>query len=268
MEVEMRTATKVLISLIMLGTMTIQAADVKKNLETVVKLGGQMSNVRLMLETYSLLGMDIKYSDPKTILTKSMAEYETLLGDIEKNYQDDAIKQSIVKSRAGWKPIKEALMTAMEKADSKTLKTNAQFVHDNIRTVIKELANMKKFLLAKNKVEHAGNLNAAIEIGASARRLSSHYMMKLWKLDDPTIQKHWDNGIKIYGDSLAMLKSSTLVQDPNFKSLLSSCEHAYKYFMMLGSMQKGMPTLVHKKAESVYDKANKMQAIILSTINK
>ena len=254
---------------VLMSSTVIQAGKIGIIEKNALKLGGQMSNVRLMLETYAMIGIGIPYSKPEELLKKSMAEYESVLNSLEKEFKDEAIQSSIKRSRAAWKPVKEALLTASTSKDKELLKKEAQFVHDNIRSVIKELASSKKYLLQKAKLKNGDVLNASIEIGASARRLSSHYMMRLWKLPDPTIEKHWKNGLKIYNDSINTLKKSSFASDPSFKKYLDSTSRELRYFNMLDSMKSGhVPTLVHKKAEKVYREANEMSRIILSNSGK
>jgi len=264
----MNKVKRILVTLSAISIATIHTANANSDIDTVGRLGGQMSTVRLMLEVYSLVGMDIKYSNPGKILNKSIAEYEALISYLETHYKDDAIKQSIARSKKKWIEFKEALLTSTTLKDKAKLKEMALFVHAHTRGIIVELSTMKKYLLTKQKSPEVKYLNAAIEIGASARRLSAHYMMKCWKLDDPTIEKHWNNGVKIYSDSIKLLKSSSFSSDPKFEALLKSSERGLKYFIMLGQMQKAMPTLVHKKAKDIYNESIKMQETIKSTIHK
>lgn len=251
------------------STVNIQAVEVKNSVEAVLSLGGQMSNVRKMLETYALIGTKVAYRAPNERLKASILEYESILDALEKNFKDSEIQQSVQKSRVAWKPVKEALLTALTNTDEVSMKKNALFIHGNIRSVIKELASMKTYLLEKANVKGIDNLNATIEIGASARRLSAHYMMKMWELDDPTIQKHWDKGIKIYGDSLKVLQASSFAKNPEFKILLDECNKNYRYFIMVSKFKnRYVPVLVHEKAKLVFDNANKMTEIVLSQILK
>ncbi len=256
-----------LVPLLWTGLLLAQPVSAKNDIQTIEKLGKQMSNIRLMLETYALLGMGIPYSHPDKILTQSITEYEGLLDELQHDYpKDTTIQTSVQNSRKAWKGLKHVLTTLKGK-DKAALKKDALFFHANIHSIIKEMSADKAYLMHKNKIKHADLLNAAMEVGASARRLSSHYMMKLWKLDDPTIKTHWDQGIAIYEKSLATLKRSSYASDPTFKALLDTSAHALAYFKMLfGTGMGHMPTLVHKKAEKVYTDAMKMSSIIAASI--
>jgi hypothetical protein len=253
--------------MVLLNISSMQAGTIDLGTKTILKLGGQMSNVRLMLETYALIGIGIPYSEPDKLLKSSIKEYEDLLAELEKRFEDPVIRQGVHKSKTAWKPVKKALLTASANADKEAMKKHAQFIHDNIRSVIKELASAKQYLLKKRQLKNSDMLNASIEIGASARRLSAHYMMRLWKLDDPTIEQHWKRGLEIYGESVERLKHSSFYQDAAFKKLLDRCSHELRYFTMLSSLKtRHVPTLVHKKAEGVYRQANEMSRIILSSM--
>ena len=141
------------------------------------------------------------------------------------------------------------------------------FIHGNIRSIIKELALIKKHILGQMNAKYSKELNAAIEIGASANRLSAHYIMKMWKVNDPTIQQHWDKGIKIYSDSVEVLKMSSFYKDKTFKDLLDKTSKSLKYFKMLATMEGfAAPSLVTMKSTKALADAKKMIKIILNTM--
>jgi len=260
---------KVLAMIFVLNVGTVHGDEIKNNLDAVLGFGGQMSNIREMLETYSLLGMNVSFRHPKDRLKASMAEYETLLDTVEKNFPDEFIHNSVAKSRTAWKPVNKALHTALENIGKESMKDNAIFIHGNIRSVIKEMAAMKKYLLEKMSIADSANLNASIEIGASARRLSAHYMMRLWKLNDPTIEKHWKNGVKIYTDSIAILRKSSYNSDAEFKKLLDTCEKRLQYFNIVWDMPDlKTPVLIHKKGKEAFESANAMSETILKNMLK
>jgi len=243
------------------------AAEIKTDVDAILALGAEMSNVRGMLEDYTIIGAKIKFKHPDERLKASIAEYEETMGNLKKQFKDDAtIQKSVNESLTAWKPIKKALETAQTQTDTKKMKEQALFIHGNIRSVIKEAANMKAYLLGKaTNFKDIKELNAAIEIAASARRLSAHYMMKMWNLDDPTIDKHWKKGVKIYTDSIATLKKSPFYKDVAFKKLLDKTESMLQYFTMAYDMDGTyMPSVVHDKASTAFEAANKMSKMILA----
>ncbi|MFK5975738.1 MAG: hypothetical protein QM493_04450 [Sulfurovum sp.] len=245
-----------------------ESKEIDTKLQVILDLGGQMSNVRLMLESYALVGAKIPYSNPKGMLKDSILEYEALIARISKEIKDKEVKASIAKSKKAWIPVKKALNSINEETEVSIMKIKAIFIHDNIRSVIRELAYMKEYFLGQINTDNSENLNASIEIGASARRLSAHYMMKMWRLKDDTIKKHWDKGVEIYANSIAILEKSSFIENPEFKKLLKESKKELRYFIMLEKFKsKQLPTLVHKKAEKVFNNANRMSEIILSSIS-
>jgi len=261
------TKIKLIALVIILGVSSIHATGEKNSINSILDLGKQMSNMRNMLETYALIATKVSYKSPDKRLQQGIAEYESTIDTMDKNFKDPEIVESVKISREAWKPVKTALLTALKDNSSERLREEGLFIHANIRTVIKELAHMKKFLLEKEKIKDGEQLNAAIEIAASSQRLSAHYMMKMWDLDDPTIQKHWDNGVKIYSDSIKLLKGSTYYKEPKFKKLLDDTETQLNYFLTVIMFDgKFVPVIVHDKAQKAYESANKMSEIILSKI--
>ncbi len=242
------------------------ADDFKKDTSNILALGMEMSNMRDMLKSYILIGAKVKYKNPTQKLKNGIVHYEHLLEEMKNGYPHDIIIQtSIQSSLTAWIKVKEAMELALQNESLKKMKKGAIFIHGNIRIVIKELAHMKKHLLDKSTIKNKKALNASIEIAASARRLSAHYMMDLWHLDDPTIQKHWDKGLKIYADSVEILKQSTFIENPNFYYLLQKSIKLHKYFTRMGGKAKIYSILIDKKADIAFNQAKQMSIIILQS---
>ncbi len=259
---------QLLIVALMISVVSLQASN-NKTINAILDMGAQMSNMRNMLETYSLLATQVSYKSPEKRLKSSIAEYESTLDTMSKNFKDKEIITSVKVSRKAWKPIKKALLTPLSDNDKKKMMDEGLFIHENIRSVIKELAKMKKYLLKKESIKGGDLLNASIEIQASSQRLSAHYAMKMWGLPDPTIQKHWDNGVKIYTDSIKTLKASEFYKNKEFKKELDNTEKHLKYFNIVIMFEdKFVPVLVHDKAEDTFKSGKKLSKIILDKIAK
>jgi hypothetical protein len=232
--------------------------------EAVLKLGRQMANVREMLEAYVMIGAQIEYQTPKNRLEKLMGEYEAVIEDMEKSFPDPEIKASVAKSKEAWKPVKNALQSAFERADRAKMRKEALVVHGKIRSVIKEIANMKRWVFANKKIADGKELDAAIEIGASTQRLSSHYMMRMWGLPDPTIMEHWNKGVQKYEKGINDLKGSKYGKDPKFKKLLRKVRQQLKYFKTIIAFEDNhMPITVHRRAKDGLEESVEMIKIIL-----
>ena len=259
---------KILLSLVLLLYISpLHAIEIKNDNDAILKLGMEMSNMRNMLEAYILIGIKLEYKNPTKKLKDGIAHYENLLSSLQSTYKNDkAMQASIDTSLKAWKIVGKAMAVALNKKSSlKKMKNGAIFIHGNIRTVIKEMARMKKILLDKSTIKDKDILNASIEIAASSRRLSAHYMMALWHLDDPTIKKHWEKGLKIYGDSLNILRHSSYVEDKEFLGLLNSCRKYHRYFIRMWDKPKIYSILIDKKSNIVFRKAKIMTDIILKS---
>jgi len=262
---------KILLSFMLLVYINpLHATEIKDDNDAILKLGMEMSNMRNMLEAYILIGIKEDYKNPTKKLKNGITQYEDLLLSLQSKYaNNNEIQQSIGTSHKAWEIVRKAMVLALDKNNSlKEMKDGAIFIHGNIRTVIKEMALMKKILLDKSTINNKDALNASIEIAASSRRLSAHYMMALWHLDDPTIKKHWEKGLKIYKDSLDILNNSSYIKNEEFLSLLSSCNKYYRYFVKMWNRPKIYSILIDKKSNIVFNKAKKMTDIILKSSSK
>jgi hypothetical protein len=248
----------------------VHAVEIQDDSDAILKLGMEMSNMRNMLEAYILIGIKLDYKNPTQKLKNGITHYEDLLTSLQSTYKNDAdIQKSLASSFKAWKIVRKAMVLALNNTTSlEKMKEGAIFIHGNIRTVIKEMARMKKILLNKSNIKDKEALDASIEIAASARRLSAHYMMELWKLDDPTIKKHWNKGLKIYGDSLALLRQSPYMNNSKFRTLFSSCSKYHRYFTKMGEKPKIFSILIDKKSNIAFKKAKEMTTIILENSNQ
>lgn len=241
-------------------------ANTEMDKETVLKLGMEMSNMRNMLEAFILIGAKVNYKNPTKKLREGLVHYEKMIDTIQKNYPNDInIQKSIATSKKAWPIVKEAMALALHNAPLEKLKKGAIFIHGNIRTVIKEMAHMKNHLFEVSNIKDKVALNASIEIAASARRLSAHYMMDLWHLDDVTIEKHWKKGMKIYGDSMNILQNSAYMKNPRFSSLFRSVKKLHRYFERMWDKPKIFSILIDKKADLAFRQAKEMTQIILES---
>jgi len=241
-------------------------ADTQTDKDTVLKLGMEMSNMRNMLEAFILIGAKVKYKNPTKKLKEGIVHYENMIDTIHHNYlNDEVIQQSIMTSRKAWPIVKGAMQLALQNEPLEKLKKGAIFIHGNIRTVIKEMAHMKNHIFKVSSIQDKEALNASIEIAASARRLSAHYMMDLWHLDDPTIEKHWKKGMKIYGDSMNTLQTSAYMKNPRFATLFRSVKKYHRYFEKMWEKPKIFSILIDKKADIAFRQAKEMTQIILQT---
>ena len=249
-----------------------QALEIKTPLKAVEALGHEMSEMRHMLETFVMIGSGVSYKLPKEQLKTSINLYEDVIAGMEKGFTDDVIQKQIAMGRKGWAPVKQALeISLQDKPSREAMKKKAIFVHGNIRTVIKAMEAMKAHMVTQAKFSAIKELNAAIEIDASARRLSAHYAMAMWKLPDPTIEKHWQKGVAVYTQSLKILEKSLFADDPAFAKNLKITQKMLASFNMMHDMAMGgvfTPAILQKRANKTSQAAMQMVKIILSHAKK
>jgi len=257
--------TIILFMAMSLFSFSLNASGYEKNTEAILKIGENMASIRGVLEAYSMVTAKIKYKVPKEDLKEDISEYESLISYLEKNYHDKTISKKLKEDKKAWDKIKPAIMSAFETYDIDKMKKNILFIHSNIRTVLKNLEDIKSYIIQKYDIKNEKELNAAIEIGASAKRLSAHYMIKMLNVNDPTVDKHWGKGIKIYSNSIAILKASKFYKNPKFKELLDDTQKKLKYFKTMYGLDQYMPVIFKRKASQTVKESNDMLKIILKS---
>ena len=260
--------TVILISISSVSLYPMEKVVINSNTDVIKAMGAQMSHMRHMLEIYSLIGTGVTYKDPEKRLNMMIKNYEKTIKLISDKYKKDKVVQKdVAKAQKAWKPLKIELNKALSgKESEKELKKGAMFVHNNIRNVIKEMENIKNHFVEINGSKDIKELNAAIEVAASARRLSAHYMMKMWKLPDPTIEKHWNKGVEIFKKSLDILAKSKFIKNPEFKKQWNTADKSLKYILFINkSKNKYMPVIVQDRADKAYNAGIKMAEYVLNS---
>lgn len=243
---------------------SLHAAVKKETIGTVLNLGEQMSGLVNMLETYTLIGMGVTYQVPTQRLKESITAYDMMLVNLKSNFADPEIQKSVTAMRDSWKRIRRALYGVIVLTDIKTMKINAVYINEKLRFALDELTNIKTLLLKKVKNKNKALLGAAIQVGVSAERLSSNYMMKIWQIEDPNIKKYWGKNIETLLHSLNTLKSSSFAKDPTFKKHLDACVKEFNYFKVVYKMNMRVPALIHKHVSQVLDSSNTLIEMILA----
>jgi hypothetical protein len=241
----------------------IEANESKVESDTIVAIGDELAKLRSVLSLYCMLGMGVTYHEPYKRIKAITKHYEKTVASIRSGFSSAEIGQLVDGIDEPWKRFKAKLLTRSE--DEAEQKKNALFVHDNIRSVLSGLEKTKAIILKSAKGERATYIDAAIEIGASAKRLSSHYLMRLWKLDDPTIEEHWNKGVKRYQKGIDMLKKSPYVKDETFAKQLTECEKNLRFFEMMNTMSRGAPVSIDKKSDHVLKLSKSMLETILKS---
>ncbi len=253
-----------IVIVILLPLSSANAAAKKETIGTILNLGEQMSGLVNMLETYTLIGMGVSYQVPTQRLKESITAYDMMLVNLKSNFSDPQIRKSVNTMRDSWKRIRRALYGVIVLTDIKTMKINSVYINEKLRLALDELTNIKTLLLKKTKKKNKELIGAAIQVGVSAERLSSNYMMKIWEIEDPNIKKYWDKNLDTLQRSLKKLKASPFAQDPAFKKYLAVCDKEFGYFKVVYEMDMRVPALIHKRVAHVLSNSNKMIQVILA----
>jgi len=249
--------------MMMVISMHMWGVEIKNDIDAVKAMGAGMSQMRNALQLYAMIGMKFSYKNPQKRLKNIVANLESTMVQVKEKYQDQEIQDSIMRGLEAWIPLKKAL-SHLDISHPDSMKKNALYIHAHIRSVIKAMENIKTYLVSKSDFKDVKILNAAVEVAASSQRLSAHYMMKLWKLDDPTIQAHWNKGVSICDKSLKILSASSYASDPKFKKLVDKCGKDLEFCKIVFDQESGAAALFDKRANRTYKRANELVKMILS----
>jgi len=256
--------------LLVISFESLSSLEFKDDDDAILAIGKEMAGTRYMLETYAMIGAKVTYKAPRKRILKEINSFEELLDALNRNYPEAEVQEPLKVINKNWKYVKKSFKLAIEPdIEPEKLKEGAKVLHEECKDTTKALEDIKSYILSKVNLENEDELNAAIEIGTSARGLSSHYAMWMWGLHDDTIKEHWNKWIKIYEDSLDILKKSKFNSNKKFAKDLKFTKDTLAYFKMMYQMgqsgKKFVPALIQEKAEEVNRASLDMVKIILNS---
>jgi hypothetical protein len=235
--------------------------------DTIVALGDEIAGMRDMLKNYIMSAIDLKYKDPNRRLDENIEQFESTIEAVRQKYSDTEVVDALATIDKTWSTFKGKLLLGKEKKVSKEqMKEGALYIHDNTRTIVKALMLMKRYFIQKSSIKEIKVYSASRNIGVSARGFGSHYMLKMWEVNDPTIKEHWDNKVaKKLLASLVVIKASSYGTNPRVKAILKTVERDYRYLdhLFYGMEGNYMPSLVDKKTNEMYRLSLELSEIIL-----
>ncbi len=243
------------ILLILLSLLTFAEAEIATLNEAINKAGRQRMLSQRMMKSYSMVGMNMLYGDPKKVLDESSQLFEETLNDLIKfsDGKDKASSDALAEVKALWDPTKAKLLAAPTKEEASAL-------FDEVEKLL-AAAHKATLAITATSTHSVGEIiNISGRQRMLSQRLGSLYMLKVWGVakDD---QKLID-ALTQFQDAQKKLaaydKNTDLI-----KQGLEQVKKDFMFFEMLGASQskKFIPSLIAKSSDKITGKMNEITAL-------
>jgi len=204
----------------------------------------QRTQTQQLLKEYLMIGLKSSYKNPQKSLPESIIKYDKRLKGLDAFFQprikDPAVKQEIAAAIKAWKESKKLLEAAPSKE-------NALILEKNFHQMVKGLG--------KYKVLSTKSFKAVGLAGGLCRDplyITNTYLMKIWGVTNPNAVKDMEKRIAHFHKNISEMKKYKGNTDPVNKEI-KKAEKAFQLFaMMYNSDTISIPTLLSKKADSIF----------------
>ena len=222
----------------------ISAFEVNTLTQAVNIAGKQRMYTQKMLNDYGMIGLGLKFSNPKEELQNTMKEFEEHLEALDKFNKDPKIKKALNKERDLYSKIKIMLKSPPKIEDAIKLQQKL----DELMGVADKVTNM---FAAKTGKKSGKIINIAGRQRMLSQRIAGLYMLKAWGVRDKEFQHKMKEAMKLFEDSLSTLMKSTL-NKKEIVDLLKKVKSDYTFFKIMNrSSTKFIPALIYRKSNEI-----------------
>ncbi|XOF34708.1 MAG: hypothetical protein ACL93V_05300 [Candidatus Electrothrix sp. YB6] len=230
--------------------MLLLASEVSANAsaEDVHKVADICMQANRILKDYALVGMEVKYHNPKKDLEENLKAIKEEFKDLESHKLSEKLVAEIVEIEKSWNAIKPEFQKKPDKTKMHDLRVMVEKFTVRCEDVAEDLSKDTKI-----KGEHDVVLVA--ELGMESQRLAALYLMKAWGVADPNYEEEVkevvDQTEKIYRE---LLEEDEKLVSQEIKEKLKKVEKEFISFSVMATSKSGrmMPSAAEKMASEIF----------------
>jgi len=243
---------------IVLGGMSLGAAEIKSHAEAVNMMGKERMLVMRILKDMVMVGMKMDYHNPEEDLKKTIATFEETQQALKAYVKDPKIQAKLKEIDAKWTEARELLAEPPQK----------ERAQEYLKTMvgIRELANDATNMMSGGAEDGASlTINLAGRLRAVSQALASVYLLDTWGMEGA--RKKLEIPMKRFRGSLDHLEKAP-VTDEKAKKLLGRLEKTYLFFQVMKDSETFTPTLVVSKTDRMFKDAAKLTQHYVELLKK
>jgi nitrate/nitrite-specific signal transduction histidine kinase len=229
--------------------LTLSQAEISNLNDAINKAGKQRMLSQRMMKDYSMIGIKIKFGNPKEELKKSSDLFTQTLDDLIKFTKDNKeANDELLKVKKLWKGIQKDLLATPNKEKAVEL-------YKSIDQLLVSMHKATTAIAATSKESTGEIINISGRQRMLSQRLASLYMLKVWGIDteDSALKKSMDEF------SVAQEKLESFPKNSDeIKKALAKVKKDFMFFEVLGvsKSKKYIPSLIARSSNKITKQMN------------
>lgn len=227
--------------------------EIKNSIEAINISGKQRMFSQKVLKEYIMIGMNNTFGNPEEEINNTIKQFEEASKALTIFTTNKEIKKQLRISKRLWNTVKKTLT-------KESSKENVIKLQYNLEKLLVINNDITELFIKDSKTEVGEFINIASKQRMLSQRMASLYMLRVWGVNDNTLEQKMTNSMKLFKTSLEKLEQYDK-NTKDVKNILVKVKKSFIFFQMMSkSKSKFIPSLIYKKSIEIL---NDMNSIVI-----